>query len=54
MRKQTIQVVREVFDIPDSEPLIFLDRSKKPSQWQKLWDKLLGGEHDSCDLGTSQ
>ena len=57
MEKETYRVVREVFQIPEDQPLVFQDNEKEHGQYKRMWDELLkeedSNEHSS-DLGKSQ
>jgi len=44
MREETIKVIREVFDIPADEPIVYEDKDRDTTPWRRLWDKLLNNE----------
>lgn len=44
MREETIKVIREVFEIPPNEPIVYEDKDRDPTSWRRLWDKLLNHE----------
>lgn len=41
MLRETAQVVREVFKIPDHQPIVLTDARKNYQGYEALWDKLL-------------
>ena len=56
MEKETYRVVREVFQIPEDQPLVFQDNEKEHGQYKRMWDELLKEEdsnENSSDLGKS-